>query len=306
MKGLLTVLFTLAILASGCGSSNQPLLNTADTGDTDVELSALEFALVDAIAESGISHDAADCIVRELARMDINLLRLASSIQGDELPDELWDAANACGDELLADGTFDFSGGFGTDIDGYGDDPELDALWDACDAGDLAACDELYLSTPIGSTYEAFGSTCAGLSDETFGRCEDVAAGAATDYGDDPTLDALWDGCEPGDGPSCDELYWTSDFGSAYEAFGETCGERFDPVGGQCEEGLGIILEPGGNYGDDPVLDALWDACEAGEGAACDDLYLTSEIGSVYEAFGDTCGNRFPDGVFSCEDAMSA
>ena len=45
-------------------------------------------------------------------------------------------------------------------------------------------------------------------------------------------------------------------------------------------------------YGDDPTLDALWDACEAGSGTACDDLYFDSEFGSEYEAFGFTCGNR--------------
>ena len=45
-------------------------------------------------------------------------------------------------------------------------------------------------------------------------------------------------------------------------------------------------------YGDDATLDALWDACEAGSGSACDDLYFDSMFGSEYEAFGFTCGNR--------------
>ncbi len=44
----------------------------------------------------------------------------------------------------------------------YGDDPELDALWDACDAGDDDACDELFWSSPVGSAYESFGRDCAG------------------------------------------------------------------------------------------------------------------------------------------------
>ncbi len=42
----------------------------------------------------------------------------------------------------------------------YGDDPELDALWDACAAGDGAACDALFDAAPLGSDYERFGSTC--------------------------------------------------------------------------------------------------------------------------------------------------
>ncbi len=47
----------------------------------------------------------------------------------------------------------------------YGDDPALDALWDGCEGGDLAACDELYLTTPVGSVYEEFGATCGGRTD---------------------------------------------------------------------------------------------------------------------------------------------
>ncbi len=45
-------------------------------------------------------------------------------------------------------------------------------------------------------------------------------------------------------------------------------------------------------YGDDADFDALWDACEAGSGTACDELYFDSPIGSEYEAYGYTCGNR--------------
>ena len=54
-------------------------------------------------------------------------------------------------------------------------------------------------------------------------------------------------------------------------------------------------------YGDDPELDLLWDACETGDGDACDDLYLQTPIGSEYEEFGYTCGRRFSSGEgFPC------
>jgi hypothetical protein len=43
-------------------------------------------------------------------------------------------------------------------------------------------------------------------------------------------------------------------------------------------------------YGDDPYLDELWDACEAGDQPACDDLYFASVAGSDYEWYGGTCG----------------
>jgi len=50
-----------------------------------------------------------------------------------------------------------------SDADTYGDDPELDALWDGCAAGDMAACDDLYFESPLNSEYEEFGDTCGGL-----------------------------------------------------------------------------------------------------------------------------------------------
>jgi len=59
---------------------------------------------------------------------------------------------------------------------------------------------------------------------EGFGA--DIADSSAQNYGDDPTLDALYDSCEGGDGDACDELYWTSPSDSAYEEFGNTCGGR--------------------------------------------------------------------------------
>ncbi|WP_062135877.1 DUF4190 domain-containing protein [Demequina aestuarii] len=44
----------------------------------------------------------------------------------------------------------------------YGDDPFLDGLWDECEAGDMAACDDLYYESPVGSGYEDFGWECGG------------------------------------------------------------------------------------------------------------------------------------------------
>ena len=54
-------------------------------------------------------------------------------------------------------------------------------------------------------------------------------------------------------------------------------------------------------------LDALWDACEEGDGQACDDLYFQSPFDSEYEEFGKTCGGRL-EGVEAetlyCADAI--
>jgi hypothetical protein len=45
-------------------------------------------------------------------------------------------------------------------------------------------------------------------------------------------------------------------------------------------------------FGDDPGLDELWVACEQGDGGACDRLFDDAPLGSDYESFGATCGNR--------------
>lgn len=57
-------------------------------------------------------------------------------------------------------------------------------------------------------------------------------------------------------------------------------------------------------YGDDSYLDGLWDACEQGDGEACDDLYLESPVGSDYEHFGDTCGERIAPQTRWCVDVL--
>lgn len=53
----------------------------------------------------------------------------------------------------------------------------------------------------------------------------------------------------------------------------------------------GVIPQPR-TYGDDAALDALWDQCQAGSGLACDQLFDQAPIGSDYEQFAGTCGNR--------------
>lgn len=55
-----------------------------------------------------------------------------------------------------------------------------------------------------------------------------------------------------------------------------------------------ITTEPAGidSFGDDAALDALWSACADGDLESCDTLWLTSPVGSRYEDFGFTCGER--------------
>jgi hypothetical protein len=120
-------------------------------------------------------------------------------------------------------------------------------------------------------------------------------------------VDSLRDDCAAGVMQACDDLYDESPVGSDDEEFGWTCGGRtegsyscvdLDADAEDAEPGVS-----GGAYGDVPELDALWDACAAGSGLACDDLYNGSPAGSEYEDFGVTCGQRV-EFAMSCEDEI--
>ncbi|MEM9200760.1 MAG: hypothetical protein AAGC53_03840 [Actinomycetota bacterium] len=57
--------------------------------------------------------------------------------------------------------------------------------------------------------------------------------------------------------------------------------------------------------GDDPVLDLLVEQCRRGNNQACDELFADSPVGSDYAAYGQTCGNRLPDGAgLTCFDTL--
>lgn len=60
------------------------------------------------------------------------------------------------------------------------------------------------------------------------------------------------------------------------------------------------MLDRRWTLGDDPALDVLWADCEAGTGSACDELFEQSPVGSHYESFGLTCGDR-PD-LLNCAE----
>lgn len=125
-----------------------------------------------------------------------------------------------------------------TDTGMYGSDPELDALYDACADGDMVACDELYFNSGYGTEYEEFAITCGGTDTDNYGFCDSSGStdgSGAMNYGDDATLDALYDECEGGDLAACDTMWWDSEIGSEYEELAETCGGRTDYAAGTCE-----------------------------------------------------------------------
>jgi hypothetical protein len=55
------------------------------------------------------------------------------------------------------------------------------------------------------------------------------------------------------------------------------------------------------DYGDDIVLDALYEDCDLGSMVACDRLYQQSPGSSAYEYFGITCGRRTDPIEGTCE-----
>ncbi len=82
-----------------------------------------------------------------------------------------------------------------------------------------------------------------------------------------------------------------------------TTDEKLEELRAQCEEsGLdncdeiveSVTSSSDGPqaYGDDEELDALWDECEEGNWKSCDELFMDSALGSEYEAFAASCGDR--------------
>lgn len=112
-----------------------------------------------------------------------------------------------------------------------GDDPELDELAVDCFQGDLASCDDLYVGSPDGSLYEAYGATCGARIDQpTHQLCGDVLVGVPDDppFTGDDFLDELANQCAQGDLVDCDLLYANADTNSEAERYGATCGGRLD------------------------------------------------------------------------------
>jgi len=90
-------------------------------------------------------------------------------VDRDEATEAFLAAFEACDIDIFGGVTPEEEEG-GDDDEG---DDELADLREACADGDFAACDDLWLQSPIGSDDELFGSTCGGVSDvELYGDCE--------------------------------------------------------------------------------------------------------------------------------------
>lgn len=86
-----------------------------------------------------------------------------------------------------------------------------------------------------------------------------------------------------------------------------TCERTQALLDGEGEVDDGDVLafvEGPDTLGDDPALDALWRSCEEGSGAACDELFELAPLGSDYERFGVSCGDR--DELLLCSELDEA
>lgn len=68
-------------------------------------------------------------------------------------------------------------------------------------------------------------------------------------------------------------------------------------AGAEPSGGIPPATVPPTDLGGDPVMDAYAQDCFDGDMAACDNLYLESEVTSTYEAYGETCAGRRPLGT---------
>ena len=118
--------------------------------------------------------------------------------------------------DIDIDGMMDLSGG------GAYNEEELAEYRAGCEAGDMAACDDLWFAAPVDSDDEEFGATCGGTTDGTdAGSCDYMASISSE-------LAEYRAGCEAGDMEACDDLYYAAPSGSDDEFIGATCGGKTD------------------------------------------------------------------------------
>lgn len=201
--------------------------------------------------------------------------------------------------------------GPGTSSEPLGDDAAQDELASACEDGDLRSCDDLYQRGAVGSTYAAYAFSCGarlepppalGVAPNCRLRSNGHVAtrGGTPPTGDSPTLDRVAQECgEIGGGESCDELYREAAQGSEYASYGVTCGYRAVDTRPNACAGYDGVPDGRGPVGvtGDAELDVLAQECFAARLSSCDELYASSDRGSVYETYAQSCGGRLTEGV---------
>ncbi len=226
VMGLLIAAVVVAVLTVGVVS-----IFRAGRGEEPPPNAAVE-ATREALEDVGVRESSIDCVIESLQSEDAfsTLDGVNSKALGDlgaggvGMPPEivpfmaafvetLPDCLSAT--ELQAFATAPATEGPRT----LGDNAELDGLWRSCEAGDYEACDLLFIVSPVGSDYEAFGGGCGDREAEVSLPCIVV-------LGVGPDLVGWEQRCGEGDFGACDLLFSLSAVGSDEERFGATCGNR--------------------------------------------------------------------------------
>ena len=154
--------------------------DTPDASDITGSDALMDLFIQGVMSESDLTEEQARCFSEEfLENSGIDMAEMMedpdSMATNPDVLASMLEIFSTCGIDLDAMGTGPGGGTSGfSSGDGYGDDPELDALWDGCEGGDMGACDDLWLESPLDSAYEEFGGTCGGRETvSTYGGCEE-------------------------------------------------------------------------------------------------------------------------------------
>lgn len=82
----------------------------------------------------------------------------------------------------------------------------------------------------------------------------------------------------------------------------ESCQRASDMLNASDEAPEQLPFDQPSAYGDDAALDLLWDECADGSGGACDQLWSNAPLGSAYEEFGVSCGDR--PNILNCAELV--
>ena len=165
---------------------------------------------------------------------------------------------------------------------------------DACGTAIPVDAEEIVFTTIFASMFGAFGSLFGQLGEDLFDSGDILEPDVtAVTFGDDPDLDDLYSRCGNGDGQACRDLYFSA-YGE-YELWGQTCGASIPLRQAFSVDCQSKFSSSAAAYGDDFVLDSLWDECESGVASSCDALFAAAPFGSAYEHYGATCAGTRVD-----------
>lgn len=206
----LTILAVVTLVAAACGDDAEPVATPEQT------------EVIGSLIDTDLTSDEQRCILEELIASGIEPQAvLEGTISGDE-DTELLAIAVSCVEDLsrvpgFVESVIEASGETGTPF---------------TEAEAVCVIEQMGEDDPAAAAAECIGNTST--------SSDPAAAESIDTYGDDRTLDLLWDACERGNNQACDDLYTSAPLDSGYLEFARTCaGQLPDSVGLRCFADLG-------------------------------------------------------------------